>query len=107
MAMARDSVALLMHREGSEFMQVDGLFSLSCSNLVDHLKQQVLDIKEMNSMASMQQVLREPESRSWRFRFPFIDDANPGAAETALNHVYAGTMAKTLSQVCTLSNRKR
>lgn len=102
MAMARDSVALLMHREGSEFMQVDGLFSLSCSNLVDHLKQQVLSIKEMNSMAS---VLREPESRSFRFRFPFIDDANPAAAETALNHVYAGTMAKTLSQVCTLFNR--
>jgi hypothetical protein len=35
----------------------------------------------------------------WSFRFPFVDDANPSAAETALNHVYAGTMARTLSQV--------
>jgi len=39
----------------------------------------------------------------WSFRFPFIDDANPSEAETALNHVYAGTMARTLSQVCVLS----
>lgn len=35
----------------------------------------------------------------WSFRFPFVDDINPSEAETALNHVYAGAMAKTLSQV--------
>ncbi|KAG0623152.1 hypothetical protein M758_3G152100 [Ceratodon purpureus] len=39
------------------------------------------------------------KQQKWSFRFPFIDDANPSAAETALNHVYAGTMARTLSQV--------
>lgn len=33
------------------------------------------------------------------FRLPFFDEADADAAESALNHVYAGTMARTLSQV--------
>lgn len=33
------------------------------------------------------------------FRLPFFEDADPSEAATALNHVYAGTMARTLSQV--------
>jgi len=34
------------------------------------------------------------------FRLPFFDEADTDAADSALNHVYAGTMARTLSQVC-------
>lgn len=33
------------------------------------------------------------------FRLPFFDESDSDAAESALNHVYAGTMARTLSQV--------
>eukprot|EP00897_Mesotaenium_endlicherianum_P007358 jgi/Mesen1/6650/ME000340S05814 len=35
----------------------------------------------------------------WDIRLPFFEDADPIVALTALNHVYAGTMARTLSQV--------
>ncbi|KAL2612617.1 hypothetical protein R1flu_024309 [Riccia fluitans] len=42
---------------------------------------------------------RLPWRWSWRLWLPFFDDAEPGEAETALNHVYAGTMARTVSQV--------
>ncbi|KAG6544243.1 hypothetical protein Mapa_014346 [Marchantia paleacea] len=36
---------------------------------------------------------------SWKMWLPGFQDAEPGEAETALNHVYAGTMARTVSQV--------
>lgn len=41
----------------------------------------------------------EPWKWTWKVRLPFFDDTNPLEAEAALNHVYAGTMARTLSQV--------
>ncbi|OAE27110.1 hypothetical protein AXG93_829s1110 [Marchantia polymorpha subsp. ruderalis] len=36
---------------------------------------------------------------SWKMWLPGFEDAEPGEAETALNHVYAGAMARTVSQV--------
>lgn len=36
---------------------------------------------------------------NWEFRLPFFGDATRREALTALNHVYAGTMARTFSQV--------
>ena len=38
---------------------------------------------------------------NWDVRLPFFKDADPHEAMTALNHVYAGTWARTLSQVPT------
>eukprot|EP00850_Spirogloea_muscicola_P020953 SM000232S07923 [mRNA] locus=s232:36335:39477:- [translate_table: standard] len=35
----------------------------------------------------------------WQLRIPFFEDADWEEEKTALNHVYAGTMARTLSQV--------
>ena len=36
---------------------------------------------------------------NWDLRLPFFKDADPREAMTALNHVYSGTGARTLSQV--------
>lgn len=104
----------------------DGLYPWSCSNFVQNLKQQIITLPPAeeptgavspsisfasihyaagNSMPEIERVLSEEtvvpmvKRPKWSFRFPFVDDANPSEAETALNHVYAGTMARTLSQV--------
>ncbi|XP_024362986.1 putative mitochondrial carrier protein PET8 [Physcomitrium patens] len=102
-----------------------GLYPCSYGNFVENLKQQLSDERSHGvasrfrnvqiSFASMYSasgnsmeieralsegtVAPKVKQQSWRFRFPFIDDANPSEAETALNHVYAGAMARTLSQV--------
>eukprot|EP00245_Coleochaete_scutata_P008477 TRINITY_DN2590_c0_g10_i1.p1 TRINITY_DN2590_c0_g10~~TRINITY_DN2590_c0_g10_i1.p1 ORF type:complete len:444 (-),score=69.41 TRINITY_DN2590_c0_g10_i1:145-1476(-) len=44
-------------------------------------------------------VRKRAPRRGWRL--PFFGDADDKTAETALNHVYAGTMARTCSQVLT------
>ena len=47
--------------------------------------------------------MRNIQLINWDVRLPFFGNANPEDAVTALNHVYAGTAARTISQVETCS----
>ncbi|KAL3680422.1 hypothetical protein R1sor_023378 [Riccia sorocarpa] len=58
-----------------------------------------LPLGDVRDVDTKHDAAKFPWRWSWRLWLPFFDDAEPGEAETALNHVYAGTMARTASQV--------
>jgi hypothetical protein len=62
-----------------------------------------LPLSEMAIVPLQSSVVPIPSRWSWKMWLPFFGDASPAEAATALNHVYAGTMARTISQVCSLS----
>lgn len=72
--------------------------SVSLSAISENQKPSVnLDRKESFSRAVLQVLKWNPFS--WENRLPFFEDATPEESLSALNHVYAGTVARTLSQV--------
>lgn len=58
-----------------------------------------LPLSEMAIVPLQSSVVPIPWRWKWKMWLPFFADAEPAEAATALNHVYAGTMARTISQV--------
>ncbi|CAM6120874.1 unnamed protein product [Calypogeia fissa] len=58
-----------------------------------------LPLSEMTIVPLQSSAVPIPWRWSWKMWLPFFDDAEPAEAATALNHVYAGTIARTISQV--------
>lgn len=58
-----------------------------------------LPLSEMTIVPLQSSAVAIPWRWNWKMWLPFFDDAEPAEAATALNHVYAGTMARTISQV--------
>ena len=53
----------------------------------------------LRALVTLAQRVSSWKPLSWETRLPFFGDASAEEALSALNHVYAGTAARTLSQV--------